>query len=350
MKPLISIIVPVYNCEKYIKRLIDSVLKQNYKNFELILLNDGSTDNTASILSELKNDRIKVINKQNTGVSDTRNIGMDLAKGDFICFLDADDYIEEDYLKEVINIIKKYPNIELINFGFYSDVENVNLEILSSDKISYIDRLYNNHNEIKNDFVNLWDNTMLYNIWNKVYQTKIIKSKNIKFPSYNWGEDVEFNRLYLNQIQSLYNSSKNFYHYIRERDGAATKKYKLELFEIRKKEFFEFNKYFEEWGISKSEYYEFSCRRFIERLLGCIENIYCSNLNFRNRYKEIKLIINDQVTRKTLKYTVPKSKKVKIMLIPIKLKCTLLVMIMGKLFHLVKTKCPALFNKLKNRR
>jgi len=350
MKPLISVIISVYNCENYINRLINSVLSQTYKNFEIIILNDGSTDNTLAILKQFNDSGLRIIDKKNTGVSDTRNQGIELVNGDFICFLDADDYLENNYFQEIDEILKKNPNIELINFGFYSDVENYKLEMISSDKINYIEKKYNSHQEIKDDFVNLWDNTMLYNIWNKVYRTKIIKEKNIKFPNYNWGEDVEFNRLYLNEIKELYNSNKAFYHYVREREGAVTKKYKSQLFEIRKKEFREFNDYFDLWDISKTEYYEFSCRRFIERLLGCIENVYCSNLNFRDRYSEIKSFITDPITREALKYAKPKSKKIMIMLIPIKFKSKILTMIMGKFFHLVKTKFPSIFNQLKNRR
>ncbi len=350
MQHLISVIIPVYNCEKYIVRIINSILNQSYSNFELIVVNDGSTDNTLNVLNSFKDPRINIISKKNSGVSDSRNIGFAASTGDLICFLDADDYIDQDYFKEVIDIFKKYPNLDLLNFGFYSDTENMKMEQTSSDKISYKDIYYSSKEEIKNDFVNLWDNTMLYNIWNKVYHRKIIEKNNIVFPPYNWGEDVAFNRLYLNNLENLYNSSKTFYHYIRERKGAYTNIYKKDLFDIRKKEFTEFNEYFDTWEIPKVEYYEFSCRRYIERILGCIENIFSSNLKFKEKYMEVKNIIKNSITRETLKYAKPKSKKIKIMIIPINLKMTLLTMFMGKIFHFVKTKCPSLFNKLKNRR
>lgn len=347
-----SIIVPVYNCQDYIERCIESVVKQNTKDIELILVNDGSTDNTKELLKEYKkeNNLIKVINKKNEGVSKARNTGLKEATGKYILFLDADDYLEENYIKEINEILKKHKDIELINFGFYSDVEDMEFNNLSRDEITYKEKYYKDTKSLKKDFVELWDNTMLYNIWNKVYVKKIIDDNNIKFPKSNWGEDVEFNRLYLNVINNMYNSNKCFYHYVRERNGAATKNYKENLFEIRKNEFKEFNDYFESWNIKKEKYYEFSCRRYIERILGCIENIYCSNMSFKSRYKEIKKMIKDETTRETLKNAQPKSKKVKIMLIPIKLKLTLITMLMGKTFNSIKTKHPDLFNKLKNRR
>lgn len=351
-KVVFSIIIPVYNCDKYISRCLDSILMQKYQDYEIILINDGSKDNSKVICDEYskKDKRIKVIHKENEGVSKARNDGLKLAKGKYLCFLDADDYLTGNYFNKVEKIFNKYENLELINFGFFSDVDDLEFNNLSSDIINYKNKLYKSHDAIKKDFVNLWDNTMLYNIWNKVYVKQIIDDNNISFPEYNWGEDIEFNRLYLNKITSMYNCNECFYHYVREREGAATKNYKSEIFETRKQEFNEFNEYFEQWEISKNEYLEFSCRRYIERVLGCIENVYCSDMKFKSRYHEIKKMIKDPMTRESLLYAKPKSKKVKIMLIPIKLKLTVLTMLMGKTFNTVKTKFPSLFNKLKNRR
>lgn len=346
-----SIIIPIYNCGKYIKRCIDSILKQNGLNFEIILINDGSSDNSGKICDGYseKYNFIEVIHKKNEGVSSARNEGLKKAKGKYIYFCDCDDYLENgmfDKIKQILNDRE----VDLINFGFYSIVENSNLQKLSIDIINYEEIFYKNRNEIKKNLVSLWDNTMLYNIWNKVYKKDIILENNIKFPNYDWGEDVEFNRLYLDKINNFYNSKECFYNYVRERDGSATKQYKHNIFEIRKKEFYEFNNYFDTWEINKDEYYEYSSRRYIERLLGCIENIYCIDMSFSQRYKEIKIFINDSVTIETLKYAKPKSNKVKIMLIPIKLKSITMTMLMGRIFNITKTKFPALFNRLKNKR
>ena len=350
--PKFTVIVPIYNCDKYLPRCIESILNQSFDNFELILANDGSTDNSKEVCEKyLKKDkRIVFIDKKNSGVSDTRNKCLSVAKGEFVCFLDADDYMADGFFEEINKILEKYPDIDLVNFGMFSDIEDANYNVLSSDVIDYKECAYLSKNELKDDFVNLWDNTMLYNIVNKAFRRKIIKDNHIKFPGDYFGEDVKFNRLYLNHINSMYNSKKCFYHYIREREGAVTKKYKSDFFDIRKKEFYEFNDYFEEWNIPKEDYYEYSCRRYIERVLGCIENVYCSELKFSERYSAIKKMVKDSTTRECLKFAKPKSKKVKIMLIPIKLKMILATMLMGRMFNIVKTKFPSFFNKLKNRR
>lgn len=110
MSDLISIVVPVYNVESYLEKCIDSILNQSYSNFELILVNDGSTDNSGKICSdfEKKDSRIKVINKDNGGLSDARNYGIDIASGRYITFIDSDDFVEVDYIFYLYNLLKKY--------------------------------------------------------------------------------------------------------------------------------------------------------------------------------------------------------------------------------------------------
>ena len=102
----ISIIVPVYNAEKYIGTCIDSILKQTYQNFELLLINDGSSDNSLEVLNQYskKDKRIRVIDQKNIGVAKTRNKGIQLARGEYIAFIDNDDYIDEDYLEQFMNV------------------------------------------------------------------------------------------------------------------------------------------------------------------------------------------------------------------------------------------------------
>ena len=111
----ISVIVPIYNVEKYIKRCLDSILMQKYQNLELILINDGSTDNVEEIIKtyiEKYPNIIKYIKKENTGLSDTRNTGMEIATGDYIMFVDSDDYISQNLL----NNLKPYMNKNIDNF------------------------------------------------------------------------------------------------------------------------------------------------------------------------------------------------------------------------------------------
>lgn len=105
--PLISVIVPVYNVEKYLERCLQSILLQTYSNFELLLINDGSTDNSGNISNYFASldKRIKVIHKLNGGLSDARNTGLDIAKGSYVLFVDSDDWVEKDMIEFLHNLI-----------------------------------------------------------------------------------------------------------------------------------------------------------------------------------------------------------------------------------------------------
>ena len=344
-----SIIIPIYNCEKYIEKCINSILVQKFNHYELLLIDDGSTDSSGMIsdIYAKKNKQIKVFHKKNEGVSAARNVGIQKATGKYILFMDSDDYIEKDYLSYCSMMMKKY-RLDLLNVGFYSIVECDNK--IHRDKICAIEKMYENKESIKKDLVYLWDKHMLYNIWNKVYLNSIIKKNNIYFPLYDFGEDMDFNIEYMKYIQRFYNSKKCFYNYIKERKDSLTHKYRDNLFQIRIDEFYKFNQYFEENGISRNEYIEFSSRRYIERFVGCIENVFHSKLSFFQKYKLIRKNIYDDVTRESLIYAKSNSIKMKILLFPIRYKMTLVAMLFGKLCNVIRRKNPGFFNKMKNKR
>lgn len=129
----ISVIIPVYNTEKYLRRCFDSVIAQDYKNLEIVIINDGSEDNSEQIINEYKNkypELISYYKKENSGVADTRNFGIEKAKGDYIMFLDSDDYIDKALLKTLEEYVNK--NIDLIKFKLQRvNEEGKTLEIVS---------------------------------------------------------------------------------------------------------------------------------------------------------------------------------------------------------------------------
>lgn len=348
----LSIIIPIYNCEKYLKKCVKSVLQQEPNKCEIILINDGSTDNSLKICNQLEKEysNIRVYSQTNSGVSAARNLGLTHANGKYVTFMDSDDYIGSGYFAEFQKLINA-ETYDLINFGFFSEVEDKRGNIISQDKINFSKKKYNSINELRKDLVKLWDAHMLYNVWNKIYLKSIIDKNYIRFPKKNFGEDMEFNALYLSKINRLYNSEKCYYHYIKERQGSLTQKYNKNLFEIRKREYYFFNNYFEKNNIRYQDYIEFSSRRFIERVVGCIENTCSSKeINLLIKMKITKKIVSDPLTRDTVKIARPKSKKMKILLIPIKMRCSFASFIMGNIIGMIRHNSPSLFNKLKNRR
>lgn len=173
----VSIIIPVYNSEKYISRCLDSIINQSYKNIEVLVINDGSSDNSLKILKEYekKYNNIKVIDKENEGVAITRNKGIKLATGDYIMFIDNDDFIDSDYLESYINSVSNDVDIVM---GGYKRVNEKN-------KILFYERLKDTN----------WSKYIIMAPWAKLYKKEFLIKNNIEFLSYKIGEDVYFNLL-----------------------------------------------------------------------------------------------------------------------------------------------------------
>ncbi len=180
MEELVSIVVPIYNVEKFIHRCIDSILQQSYKNTEIILVDDGSPDNCPKICDEYsrKDSRIKVLHKKNGGLSDARNAGIRIAKGKYIAFVDSDDSIEKDYIKQLYNTIRK-ADADISACGHTVRYENGRTIPHFSNNSFIVQR------EEALERV-LYDDELCAATWAKLYKTKLFK--NIKFPK---GENFE---------------------------------------------------------------------------------------------------------------------------------------------------------------
>lgn len=214
--PLISVIVPAYNSSKYVKKCIQSVLNQDYNNFELIVVNDGSTDNTLEILNTLskKDNRIKVLNQKNSGVSSARNLGLSNSSGEYITFLDSDDTLTKTALSDFLSEIN----------------ENVDLVICSSREVRlkgmdvlYPSKIYDNIYTIKNDFIEF--DLYIRKPCANLYRKSIIDNYNVRFPlSMSFGEDHIFNLEYIKHINnSVIISDKIVYNYMIMHNGLCAK-------------------------------------------------------------------------------------------------------------------------------
>lgn len=351
----ISVIIPVYNVDKYIKSTIKSLIKQTYKNIEIIIINDNSTDSTLEICNMYAklDSRIKVFNQPyNCGAARARNRGLSIAKGKYIFFMDSDDYIDLNMLENLFNKAEE-EEVDLIICGYYFEtIKQLNdkTKVLSKFSKSFKSKKYNNKEELMEDYIKLWDNAMLYNIWNKLYKKDIIDKNNILFKDLLISEDIEFNKEYIKICNKVYIDERCYYHYIREREGSITTKYKENLFRMRVEENEEFIRYFKELGIYNYEAREYVSRRYIERVVGCIENLFHSNKEVVEIYKSIKEIVNHTYTREAISNANIKTKKMKLLLLPIKIKSTVLTMSLIKLISIIRKTTPFIFEKFKQTR
>lgn len=203
----ISIIMPIYNVEKYLERGISSILNQTFKEFELILINDGSTDDSLIICNNFKSldSRIKVINKKNEGVSSSRNLGINIAKGEFIMFVDPDDTLEEDALEYLYNLTNTYNSgVSCYKMNTYiNGISKTNININEEIKI-YKD------NEIVESFS--CNGVFLYSVCNKLYRKNLLRD--IRFnEDIRYAEDALFNFYVLSESKLVVMSNQVKYNY-----------------------------------------------------------------------------------------------------------------------------------------
>lgn len=232
---LVSVVVPVYNVEKYLSRCIDSISRQSYSNLQIILVDDGSKDNSAVICDEYskKDTRISVIHKTNGGLSDARNVGIDNAKGDYICFIDSDDFVRETYVEDLLNAILKYN----------ADIAVCLFEKGNSDKFN--DVVENNQqNEIVLNNIGalnkLYDEVLNVNMvvaWNKLYSKNLFYK--IRFPVGKIHEDEFTTPKLLFEADKIVVINKKDYYYFQSPNSIMRSEFKinrldaLEAFEER---------------------------------------------------------------------------------------------------------------------
>ena len=204
MEPgLVTIVVAIYNAEKYLEKCIESIIEQTYKKIEIILVNDGSKDSSLDICKcYLYDDRVSIINKKNEGLSSARQAGIDKAQGEYICMLDSDDYIETDFVEKMYSKISAdKSDICVCATQFYS--ENYNRVYGFSDKVN--SPLKITKDDIETNYFSLLGRYYMSDSWNKIYNAGFIQNNGVRFSlgrEYN-GTDLLFNHLLMLNLPQI---------------------------------------------------------------------------------------------------------------------------------------------------
>ena len=212
--PVLSIIVPIYNAEKYLEGCVRSIISQYYKDFELILIDDGSTDMSGGICDNLSasNEQIIVIHQKNSGVSSARNAGIDKAMGKYLAFVDVDDYVDLDMYNTMIATAEQ-SGAEYLICGYHEVFRTNKRKVLFNlPEMELLDREF-----IVNKLLfSIYTKECIINAsWNKLYKKDIIDLYHIRFPKRRRAEDWLFNIRYLEVIRSAMYVNKPLYYYVR---------------------------------------------------------------------------------------------------------------------------------------
>ena len=270
-KPIISIIAPFFNGEKYLKRFIESVLSQSFLDFELILVDDGSTDSSFEIINDFKDERIVYYKKQNGGVSSARNCGITIAKGHYICFFDADDTVLPNTLEVALSKIHQN---DLIVFCYRDVLQNGTMinhfqkETLSSGK------------GVLRDIFFFSSEMQIYSPCNKLYLKSVIFNNNLRFEEgLKIGEDYLFNLSYFSVCGSIVFVNDVLYNY-HQNNSSAINTLDQEMWKKQFRVVKETYKY----KINNNSIYE---KRFIIKRIAFLFNYYQSKNIKSNQIKKL---------------------------------------------------------------
>lgn len=217
---LVSVIVPVYNVERYIKECIDSILQQTYKSIEVLIIDDGSPDNSAYIVNEIiKNDsRIRLITKENGGVSSARNVGLDNANGEYVIFVDADDFLAKDAIKYLMWLVSKTEADFCFSKNCFTRRNEPQIE---KDKIQKMSP--------EEAVALLLSPRIIVGCWNKIYSLDFLKRNNIRFSNtLFYGEGLNFITVCAIKSASIGVGERKTYYYRRSNETSATTKFDIQ--------------------------------------------------------------------------------------------------------------------------
>ena len=295
----VSVVVPVYNVEQYLQQCVDSLLKQTYKDIEIILVDDGSKDNSPAMCDDYSQkypDMIKTIHKANGGLGLARNTGMEYAKGEFVIFIDSDDYADEDLIERLVKSADKY-NAQVVIGGFK--------RVDSSGKIlfkeEYQEQVYTGEDVINKLFMRMLGSSpersdaVRMSVWNALYSMKIIEECHARFPSERKliSEDIIFDSEFYPHVQRGVIISSTAYNY-RVNEQSLTGKYRPDRFEKVMVLYEELEKRLKALSMPEIAFF---CvfRQLFVNIRGCIrqESINCSGYSKKQARENIKSICSD---------------------------------------------------------
>lgn len=344
--PYFSIVMPIYNVAPYLEKSILSILKQTYRNFELILVNDSSTDSSLAICRKYEeNKKVKLINlRKNGGVSNARNSGLEVSCGEYILFLDPDDYVENDLLEKYEqNIIKYKPDLLII--GTSEEYIGNTGRIEFSKKILPDNSLINNKKDIYSEVLSLERKSLYGYPWNKCYKTNLLKQNNIFFKKIKMIEDIQFNLELLPYLRTIQTIDISPYHYAIRQNGSLTHQHLADYFQLHTTRIQLF-----------LEEYERNMPELLEACKQTMAPIYCRYLlSAIARYDKPDLkhwlsqVFDSSLFQRLYPYMRFTGKK-KWIYGPIRSKNAVLCIVAGKSAGFVKEKLPSLFAKAKQTR
>ncbi len=294
----LSVIVPVYNVEKYLPACLDSILKQTGFEFEIILVDDGSTDSSSKICDEYskRDSRIRVLHESNRGVSVARNTGVSWATGEYVAFVDSDDELVPDAYQTCASYIEKNLEVDCLIYGYHVIKYQKTYSIIPKAGIYTRCDLGKAYTELLLSF-------LINSPWNKIYRREVISSSGAYFPKeMALGEDLIYNNCYLRKCQQVAVLGKVLYNYYHRDNGSLTTRYHADLFSIYCRHFEDIKETLAFFNIQNMDTRILSLFwGYAKEAINMMIHPKCS-MSILQKYQEIGKILNHPYTQKWIDF------------------------------------------------
>jgi len=347
----VSIIVPIYNCQQYLKECLDSIINQTYNNIEIILIDDGSTDNSIVMCKYYKKIDSRIILKSHTnrGLSITRNVGLKIATGEYIVFVDADDYIEKTYVEELYNAIEKGKNdMAVCGYTLIYHFSKYAVKKLFNEKKEDYSKKNNNIEEV---IFLLEEKGMTNFVWNKIFKRDIIEKNNILFKKgFNPVEDIIFNFQYIKKINKIKIIDQSLYYYRKELKNSLSSRYASNLIEKADYVNKERNKFYMYYNLNKEKYNILYANKYLESIIYNIRNLNHKGYNLhKRRIGYYKNIIENKKIKEYIKITNTEDKYIKIFMVLFKMKSIFIFEITYKILFYMRNNFEYIYIKVRKK-
>ena len=353
--PFFSIIMPTYNVEAYIGHAIRSIREQSYGDWEIVVVDDCSTDNSAGVVEQFMEEdrRIRMVrHRENRGLSAARNTGILEAKGEYIWFMDPDDYVDSVLLEKVKASLEENP-AEVVLFGLVEEYYNKDGSLEYTNSIIPQELLCHEQVQLRKSVIYLEQQTLYGYAWNKIYKLDYIKKQNIFFEDVRLIEDIVFNITVFAEIKGLNLLAFAPYHYAKRLGANLTNKFVPEYFELHRRRIELLYHQHVEWNL---------CTANVRQILGSLYGRYILSALERNCDRRTNMSMSDRFfwckelfAQELFEILIPGAKArdsrvLRIALSVLKMKNPVLCMMMGRGIHIIRTGLPTLYSKTKSER
>lgn len=349
MPAKVSVIIPVYKVESFVRRAVQSILTQTLREIEVYCVDDGSPDRSGEILDEMAaaDARLHVIHQENAGAPAARNVALEKCSGEYVYFCDADDWAEPEMLEDLVRLCEEN-RLQMAVAGFDIDTHYGNEGAFVRQTLQVDDEIFATQQAFREGAYRLFDKNLFYPPWNKLIRRDYLMENGIRFPQTFW-DDFPFVLSCIRDIAHVGVTHKAYYHFQRARAESETARYRADMYEKREEEHQWMLDLYAHWGISDARSMEMVYRRYIERVVGCVENmasVACKE-DFSTRRARVKQMITAKEARKALALAKPHSLMMRIMLLPLKWKMPTLCLLEGRFIGWIKRRNAGLFARLK---